>query len=63
MRPARTRSSSGRKLMATSPKHLAVLNAVAERVEWGKPATGGVFRGLAQTMGFGSYVAAWPRCR
>jgi isoquinoline 1-oxidoreductase beta subunit len=47
-----------RKLMGKSPKHLAVLNAVAERVEWGKPAPVGVYRGLAQTMGFGSYVAA-----
>ena len=47
-----------RKLMAGHPKHLAVLNAVAERVGWDKPAAPGVFRGLAQTMGFGSYVAA-----
>jgi isoquinoline 1-oxidoreductase beta subunit len=47
-----------RKLMGSSPKHLAVLNAVAERAGWGKPAAKGVFRGLAQTMGFGSYVAA-----
>jgi isoquinoline 1-oxidoreductase beta subunit len=47
-----------RRLMAKHPKHLAVLNAVAERVGWGKPAPKGVFRGLAQTMGFGSYVAA-----
>jgi isoquinoline 1-oxidoreductase subunit beta len=47
-----------RKLMAKHPKHLAVLNAVAERVEWSKPAPAGVFRGIAQTMGFGSYVAA-----
>ncbi|WP_114465067.1 xanthine dehydrogenase family protein molybdopterin-binding subunit [Pseudorhodoferax soli] len=47
-----------RKLMAQHPKHLAVLNAVAERVGWGKPAPAGRFRGLAQTMGFGSYVAA-----
>jgi isoquinoline 1-oxidoreductase beta subunit len=47
-----------RKLMASHPKHLAVLNAVAERVGWDKPAAPGVFRGLAQTMGFGSYVAA-----
>ena len=44
--------------MAKSPKHLAVLNAVAERAGWGKPAPAGVHRGLAQTMGFGSYVAA-----
>ncbi|MFZ4650225.1 MAG: molybdopterin cofactor-binding domain-containing protein [Rubrivivax sp.] len=51
-----------RKLMANHPKHLAVLEAVATRVGWGKPApdVGGqkVFRGLAQTHGFGSYVAA-----
>jgi isoquinoline 1-oxidoreductase beta subunit len=47
-----------RKLMANYPKHLAVLNAVAERVGWGKPAAQGVFCGLAQHMGYGSYVAA-----
>lgn len=47
-----------RKLMASHPKNLAVLNAVAERVGWDKPAPPGVYRGLAQTMGFGSYVAA-----
>jgi isoquinoline 1-oxidoreductase beta subunit len=47
-----------RKLMANHPKHLAVLNAAAEGGGWGKPAPKGVFRGLAQTMGFGSYVAA-----
>ena len=51
-----------RKLMAKHPKHLAVLNAAAERAGWGRPAAdvGGqkVFRGLAQTHGFGSYVAA-----
>jgi len=44
--------------MANHPKHLAVLNAVADRIGWDKPAPKGVFRGLAQTMGFGSYVAA-----
>jgi len=51
-----------RKLMASHPKHLAVLNAAAERAGWGHPAPDvngqKVFRGLAQTMGFGSYVAA-----
>jgi isoquinoline 1-oxidoreductase beta subunit len=47
-----------RKLMSNSPKNLAVLNAVAERAGWDKPAPYGVYRGLAQTMGFGSYVAA-----
>ncbi len=51
-----------RELMKNHPKHLAVLNAVAERSGWGRPApdVGGqkVFRGLAQCHGFGSYVAA-----
>lgn len=51
-----------RKLMAQHPKHLAVLNAVAERTGWDRPAPDvngqKVYRGLAQTMGFGSYVAA-----
>jgi isoquinoline 1-oxidoreductase beta subunit len=50
------------KLLAASPKHLAVLNAVAERAGWAKPAAPvnglPVHRGLAQIMGFGSYVAA-----
>ena len=51
-----------RKMLAGSPKHLAVLNAVAEKAGWGKaaPDVDGqkVYRGLAQIMGFGSYVAA-----
>ena len=47
-----------RKLMAKHPKHLAALNAVADRAGWGKPAPAGVYRGLAQMMAFGSYVAA-----
>ena len=47
-----------RKLMAKHPKHLAVLNAVADRAGWGKPAPQGVYRGLAHMMAFGSYVAA-----
>lgn len=46
-----------RKLMATHPKNLAVLNAVAEKIGWGKPAPQGVFRGIAQHMGYASYVA------
>ncbi|MEK8050111.1 molybdopterin cofactor-binding domain-containing protein [Ideonella sp. DXS22W] len=51
-----------RSLMKNHPKHLAVLEAVAQRAGWGRPApdVGGqkVFRGLAQCHGFGSYVAA-----
>jgi isoquinoline 1-oxidoreductase beta subunit len=46
-----------RKMMAKHPKHLAVLNAAAEKAEWGKPLPKGVFRGIAQQMGYGSYVA------
>jgi isoquinoline 1-oxidoreductase beta subunit len=51
-----------RKLMEKHPKHLAVLNAVAQKVNWGTAPADvkgqKVFRGLAQTHGFGSYVAA-----
>ncbi|MET0333803.1 MAG: molybdopterin cofactor-binding domain-containing protein, partial [Rhizobacter sp.] len=47
-----------RALMQNHPKHLAVLNAAAAGAGWGTPAPAGVYRGLAQTMGFGSYVAA-----
>jgi isoquinoline 1-oxidoreductase beta subunit len=51
-----------RALMANHPKHLAVLNAVAERSGWGAPAAPvngqAVHRGLCVTHGFGSYVAA-----
>jgi isoquinoline 1-oxidoreductase beta subunit len=47
-----------RRLMADHPKHLRVLKAVAEKIGWSKPAPEGVYRGIAQHMGFGSYVAA-----
>jgi isoquinoline 1-oxidoreductase beta subunit len=47
-----------RRLLAKSPKHLAVLNAVAERIGWSTKPPPGVGRGLAVIMGFGSYVAA-----
>jgi isoquinoline 1-oxidoreductase beta subunit len=57
----RTRWPCAASSWPTIPKHLAVLNAVAERGGWGKPAPDvngqKVFRGLAQCMGFGSYVA------
>lgn len=52
-----------RALLAKSPKHLAVLNAVAEKAGWGTPAPAGVFRGLSQHMGYGSYVAACAEVR
>src|SRR5207302_10671897 len=44
--------------MANHPRNLAVLNAVAERIGWGKPAPRGVFRGLAHMKAFNAYVAA-----
>jgi len=47
-----------RALMGKHPKHLAVLNAAAEKGDWGKPLPAGVHRGLAQFMGYGSYSAA-----
>jgi isoquinoline 1-oxidoreductase beta subunit len=47
-----------RALMQKHPKHLAVLNAAAEKGDWGKPLPAGVHRGIAQFMGYGSYSAA-----
>jgi isoquinoline 1-oxidoreductase subunit beta len=47
-----------RALMKDHPKHLAVLNAAAEKADWGKPLPAGVHRGIAQFMGYGSYSAA-----
>ncbi len=47
-----------RALMANHPKHLAVLNAAADKAGWGKPLPAGVHRGIAQFMGYASYSAA-----
>ena len=47
-----------RALMSKHPKHLAVLNAAADKGDWGKPLPAGVHRGIAQFMGYGSYSAA-----
>jgi len=47
-----------RALLQNHPKHLAVLNAAAEKAGWGKPLPAGVHRGIAQFMGYGSYSAA-----
>jgi isoquinoline 1-oxidoreductase beta subunit len=47
-----------RKNMQGLPRNLGVLNAVAERIGWGKPAPAGVYRGLAQMKAFNSFVAA-----
>jgi isoquinoline 1-oxidoreductase beta subunit len=47
-----------RAMMGKNPKHRAILDAVAEKAGWGTPPPPGVYRGLAQNCGFGSFVAA-----
>jgi isoquinoline 1-oxidoreductase beta subunit len=47
-----------RSLMGSFPKHLAILNAVAEKAGWGKPLPSGIHRGIAQFNGYGTYSAA-----
>jgi isoquinoline 1-oxidoreductase beta subunit len=47
-----------RKNMQGLPRNLGVLNAVAERIGWSKPAKPGIYRGLAQMKAFNSFVAA-----
>ena len=46
-----------RKLLANSPRHLAVLDAVADRIGWNTAPSPGLHRGIAQFMGYGSYCA------
>ncbi|MCX7380335.1 MAG: molybdopterin-dependent oxidoreductase [Alphaproteobacteria bacterium] len=46
-----------RPLLAKNPKNLAVLEAVAAKAGWGTKLPPGVFRGIAQNHGYGSYVA------
>jgi isoquinoline 1-oxidoreductase beta subunit len=47
-----------RALMKDHPKHLGALNAAAQAAGWGKPLPKGVYRGIAQHMGYASYSAA-----
>jgi isoquinoline 1-oxidoreductase beta subunit len=47
-----------RQFMAKFPKHLAVLDAAAEKAGWGTALPPGRFRGIAQFMGYYSYSAA-----
>jgi isoquinoline 1-oxidoreductase beta subunit len=47
-----------RQFMKNHPRNLAVLNAVAEKIGWGKAAPQGIFRGVAQMKAFNAYVAA-----
>lgn len=45
-------------LMSDRPRHLAVLNAVAERGNWGTPSAQDRHQGLAVSFAFGSAIAA-----
>jgi isoquinoline 1-oxidoreductase beta subunit len=45
------------KLLAASPKELAVLKAAAEKAGWGSPLPEGRHRGIAVHQSFGSYAA------
>lgn len=47
-----------RDLLADSPKHLAVLNAAAERAGYGRPLPQGRFHGVAQFSSYDSFTAA-----
>jgi isoquinoline 1-oxidoreductase beta subunit len=46
-----------RKLLAKAPRHLGVLNLVAERSGWGRPLPKGHARGIAVHESFNTYVA------
>jgi isoquinoline 1-oxidoreductase subunit beta len=46
------------RLKYLKPKHAAVLKAAAEKADYGAPTPQGIFRGVAQVMANGSYVAA-----
>src|SRR6266702_4510909 len=46
-----------RKLLANSPRNLAVLDAAANKADWGSPPPAGVFRGIAVNEACGSYCA------
>ncbi|HYA04451.1 MAG TPA: molybdopterin cofactor-binding domain-containing protein, partial [Xanthobacteraceae bacterium] len=46
-----------RKLLAKSPKNLAVLDAAARQAGWGEPLPAGVHRGIALNAACGSYCA------
>jgi len=46
-----------RKLLATAPRHLGVLELAAAKADWGKPLAAGRFRGIAVVKAFDTYVA------
>ena len=45
------------RLKLLKPKHAAVLKAACDKAGYGKKLPGGHFHGIAQVMGYGSYVA------
>jgi isoquinoline 1-oxidoreductase beta subunit len=47
-----------RALLQKSPKDLGILEATAKAAGWGSPLPAGVFRGIAETEGYGSYTCA-----
>jgi len=47
-----------RALLQKSPKDLGILEATAKAANWGSPLPAGVFRGIAETEGYGSYTCA-----
>ncbi|MFN0302633.1 MAG: molybdopterin cofactor-binding domain-containing protein [Burkholderiales bacterium] len=47
-----------RAMLKDSPRDLGILNAVAKAANWDKPLPAGVFRGIAETEGYGSYTAS-----
>jgi isoquinoline 1-oxidoreductase beta subunit len=46
-----------RALLQGSPRDLGILEATAKAADWGKPLPAGVYRGIAETEGYGSYTA------
>ena len=46
------------RLKYLKPKHAAVLKAVTDKAGYDKPLPKDIYRGIAQIMGYGSYVAA-----
>jgi isoquinoline 1-oxidoreductase beta subunit len=46
-----------RKLLSEHPRHLGVLNLVAEKAGWSRPLPAGRFRGVAVHESFGSWMA------
>jgi isoquinoline 1-oxidoreductase subunit beta len=46
-----------RALLKDAPKDLGILDATAKAAGWGSPLPAGVFRGIAETEGYGSYTS------